>query len=165
MPSFEFAVQQWQADVLAGVYAPKSVAPLLSSSSSNTTFRNWHLKVPFTAAAGGSSRAVSPNSRRGSPGAAPQSPTSSSKAAWVAQPIMFHGTGPAAIEALEELVLGCLVQKPNLTLLQLQGAVGVLSDLATEEQLAAVALLLRGGFWMSALQVGWRTCSRAAVLT
>jgi hypothetical protein len=73
---------------------------------------------------------------------------------------MFHGTGPAAIEALEGVVLSGLVQKPNLTLLQLQAAVGVLSDLATEEQLAAVALLLRGGFWMSALQVGHQAAVR-----
>lgn len=47
------------------------------------------------------------------------------------------------------------MQRPNLTVLQLRAAAGALSSLDAAAQLAAAALLLRGGFWAAAVALGF----------
>ena len=55
--------------------------------------------------------------------------------------------------ALEGLVLRKLVAKPHLTLRQLQRGVQAISQLDTPCQLAALGQLLKGGYWLAAMQV------------
>jgi hypothetical protein len=68
---------------------------------------------------------------------------------------VFSSATSLALEAFESIVITTLLSKPNLTLMQLQQGLVVLSELETQEQLAAVALMLRGGFWVAAMLISY----------
>jgi hypothetical protein len=67
---------------------------------------------------------------------------------------VFQGSGDEAMQALEGLVLKHLAGKPHLTLMQLQRGIQAVSCLESPFQLAAIGVLLRGGCWLAAMQVG-----------
>jgi hypothetical protein len=69
---------------------------------------------------------------------------------------VFQGSGDEAMQALEGLVLKHLAGKSHLTLMQLQRGIQAVSCLESPFQLAAIGVLLRGGCWLAAMQVGLR---------
>lgn len=70
--------------------------------------------------------------------------------------MVFQGSGEDALQALEGLVAQHIVAKPHLTLMQLQRAVQAVSCLDSPCQLAALAVLVKGGYWLAAMQVSWQ---------
>lgn len=81
-------------------------------------------------------------------------PISSADQRAAVTPAVFQGSGEDALLALEALVAQHVVTKPRLTLMQLQRAVQGISCLESPCQLAAIGVLVRGGFWLAAMQVG-----------
>jgi hypothetical protein len=65
----------------------------------------------------------------------------------------FGGGDDVAARTLQAMVTKEIVLAPSLTLMQLQRCVEALSGLDGPCILAAVGALLRGGFWLAALQV------------
>ncbi len=63
--------------------------------------------------------------------------------------------GGRALEAFEALVTTKLVCRPGLTLLQLQRALEALASVDAAAQLVVAALLLRHGFYMSAMRLAY----------
>lgn len=137
--SFEDALRAWSRDVESGAYTPQVLRPLSPMGGGNG--------VTVQKKTGG----CMPTIRAGAAewgGAGLAAPLQQTV-------IVFTGTEGLALEALESLVWKQLVTRPHLTLLQLERGVTALSELDTPAQLAAVALLLRGGFWVAAMQVAY----------
>jgi hypothetical protein len=71
------------------------------------------------------------------------------------------------MQALESLVLKHLAGKLHLTLMQLQRGIQAVSCLESPFQLAAIGVLLRGGCWLAAMQVGgslWQQLAASATV-
>ena len=69
--------------------------------------------------------------------------------------MLLSADGAPALDALEAVLLAHVAPRPALTVLQLQRAAGALAALEAPAQLAAAALLLRGGFWAAALMLDY----------
>eukprot|EP00775_Hariotina_reticulata_P005746 gene5746-5986_t len=136
--SFVEAIKAWQLEVEAGGYGPKFLGSL---AAVNTGQIGAAATQPCNA---GSSRS---SSLRGVTSA----PAFSN--GLTAVPAVFEGIGDDAMQALEALVLDKLVQKPCLTVMQLQQGIQAISQLDSPFQLAAISVLLQAGFWMAAMQV------------
>jgi hypothetical protein len=144
-PAFEAELAAWQERVDAGEFSLRPVSAL-SGLGGGPDGR-----------AGPGPAALRPLSAAAAAAAATARPETFSSGALAAggrgaarRPVAFSGGDAPALDALEALLLRCVVQKPRLTVLQLAAATQALRALDAAPQLAAAALLLRGGFWTAA---------------
>ena len=175
--SFKAAVKKWQWDVEQGLYAPKVLRPAscngvtaaaageghshaamgLASDVRTTTRR--HGVTRSLACSTGSRTAVHCTGATaagiGDHGCDMGCSGAGGGSHWLRQPQVFSGAASPALEAFESIVIGSLLLKPHLTLMQLQKGMVTLSELDTEQQLAAVGLMLRGGFWVAAMLISY----------
>jgi len=162
--SFTEALGAWQQDVDRGAYAPKLLGSIAAVSSGKVSPARG---LRPQGAPGCRSR-LSQSAHRPaccsssgtwiSSGTAAHSgdgvePISSADQRAAITPAVFQGSGEDALLALEALVAQHVVTRPRLTLMQLQRAVQGISRLESPCQLAAIGVLVRGGFWLAAMQV------------
>ncbi|GBG00052.1 hypothetical protein Rsub_12796 [Raphidocelis subcapitata] len=145
--SFEEALAAWRAAVDAGAFALRPVSALARAPPSPPLRPR---PPPLTAPAQGeaaTSTAAPAGSSTGTGGSLGHRITSG--------PVVFSGGDAPALDALEELLLRTLLHRPRLTPLQLRAATAALRGLDAAPQLAAAALLLRGGFWGAAMGLNY----------
>jgi len=140
--SFVEAVKVWQLEVEAGGYCPRFLGSLAAVSTGQVGAATMQ-----QSRIAGSKRGAVISGRGSVRGSAADS-------GLTALPAVFEGTGDDAVQALEALVLHKVVQKPCLTVMQLQQSIQAISQLDSPFQLAAISVLLQAGFWMAAMQVG-----------